>query len=95
MQKHKGQGLKIENGTIDKNGRVRGRNRGNLPRYIINTIPNAVEQGEKYRAKVLLNARTLTLYHGNKNPDMIPAFGCGEIRNDYGQGFYPSQHMIL
>lgn len=90
-----GQDLKIENGTIDKNGRVRGRNGIRLPRYIMNTIPNAIEQREKYKAKMLLGNRILTLYHGNKNADMVPVFGCGEVKNDYGQGFYTTPDKEL
>lgn len=30
----------------------------------------------------------LILYHGSPNKEVVPTFGLGEVRHDYGKGFY-------
>ena len=37
----------------------------------------------------------LTLYHGTKTKDLLPAYGQGRRENDYGQGFYTSEDLSL
>ena len=37
----------------------------------------------------------LTLYHGSPNIVEHPVFGKGKVYNDYGRGFYCSEHLAL
>lgn len=30
----------------------------------------------------------MNVYHGSPNQDIIPTFGLGEEKHDYGKGFY-------
>ena len=52
--------------------------------------------------KLDLNARggaannaAITLYHGTIEPDLVPVYGKGLARNDYGQGFYTTDDLEL
>ena len=38
---------------------------------------------------------TLTLYHGTKKENLTPTYGKGRHENDYGQGFYTSEDLML
>lgn len=64
-------------------------------RKIINDRPNAPQRHDQMEADKLQNSGILTLYHGNKNISMVPAFGMGEVHNDYGQGFYTTPDKEL
>lgn len=35
------------------------------------------------------------LYHGSPNIVELPTFGVGSVRNDYGQGFYCTEHIDM
>lgn len=59
------------------------------------TRPMVDAQMDRARADKLLKDAVLTLYHGNKDKDMIPKFGYGEKKNDYGQGFYTTTVLEL
>ena len=37
----------------------------------------------------------IILYHGSPNKDIIPAFGLGNDKHDYGRGFYLSENIDL
>jgi len=37
----------------------------------------------------------LKLYHGSPNRDVIPTFGLGEEKHDYGKGFYLTENIEL
>ncbi|MBQ7366814.1 MAG: DUF3990 domain-containing protein [Spirochaetaceae bacterium] len=37
----------------------------------------------------------MTLYHGSERIVETPQFGAGNPRNDYGLGFYCTQHLEL
>lgn len=39
--------------------------------------------------------RTLTLYHGSPEIIQTPVFGKGKSYNDYGNGFYCTEHLEL
>lgn len=79
--------IKLVNAIIDSNGFIRAK-KGNLPKVIINKNPTVIENKEMLQAKELLKNPVMTLYHGNKDPNMVPTFGEGKIHNDYGQGLY-------
>lgn len=87
--------LKLDNAIIDKNGYVRGKNGTTLRKCVINTRPNAKEQYEQNKAHKLINQPQITLYHGNKDKTMIPRFGIGSSKNDYGKGLYTSPDKEL
>ena len=38
---------------------------------------------------------TITLYHGSPNKEIIPTFGLGEDKHDYGRGFYLTENIEL
>lgn len=44
---------------------------------------------------ILMNDKTITLYHGNKDKDMIPKYGDGRTNNDYGLGLYTTKEKEL
>lgn len=46
-------------------------------------------------SRKLLKQEPLTLFHGNKDPDMVPVYGKGRKNNDFGLGFYmtPSKEL--
>ena len=79
--------VKFDNAIIDINGYVRSKS-GNLNKEIYKTRPNAIEQSEISKAQKLKSMNPMTLYHGNKDKDMIPKYGAGKKENDYGQGLY-------
>jgi len=79
--------LKIRNAIVDANGFVRAK-RGSLTRVIKKERLSAVENSEINKVKELLKQGTIKIYHGNKDKDMVPTYGCGDKRNDYGRGFY-------
>lgn len=37
----------------------------------------------------------IILYHGSPNKVVVPAFGLGEERHDYGKGFYLTEEIVL
>lgn len=37
----------------------------------------------------------VTLYHGSPNIEIVPTFGLGEARHDYGKGFYLTDLSVL
>lgn len=37
----------------------------------------------------------MIVYHGSPNQDIIPTFGLGEERHDYGKGFYLTENIEL
>lgn len=39
--------------------------------------------------------KRLTLYHGSREKEDKPEFGKGNLYNDYGQGFYCTEHLSL
>lgn len=78
---------KIENAVIDSNGYLRAK-KGNLPKIIKKNKPNTIEHAEMQKVQKLLGQGTITIYHGNKDKNMIPTYGVGEENNDYGRGFY-------
>lgn len=41
------------------------------------------------------NKNTITLYHGSFNHDVLPTYGLGEDRHDYGRGFYLTENLEL
>ena len=45
--------------------------------------------GEKYTMSKLI------LYHGSPNRVIVPKFGFGEDRHDYGRGFYLTENLEL
>ena len=57
--------------------------------------PNAIEHSEIRTAQKLLSNPILTIYHGNKDASLIPAFGLGSSGNDYGRGFYTTPSIEL
>jgi hypothetical protein len=57
--------------------------------------PNTIEQSIISKSIKLLENNPITLYHGNKDKDMIPKFGLGKSNNDYGQGFYTTPDKEL
>ena len=38
---------------------------------------------------------SITLYHGSPNKEIIPTFGLGEDKHDYGRGFYLTENIEL
>lgn len=92
--KQSGTGCLLENAIIDKNGRLRAKS-GNLPKLQVVSQPSAVQQGEILKARKLVAQNSLTLYHGNKDPNMYPAFGKGKANTDYGVGFYTTPDKEL
>ena len=38
---------------------------------------------------------TLILYHGSPNKEIIPTYGLGNDRHDYGKGFYLTESPAL
>ena len=59
-----------------------------------NKITETSNMDELY-GQVLLYQENLVLYHGNKDKDMIPLFGRGKRKNDFGQGFYTTPYEEL
>lgn len=39
--------------------------------------------------------KIITLYHGSPNKEIVPAYGLGEARHDYGKGFYLTEDVEL
>lgn len=37
----------------------------------------------------------ITLYHGSPNEIIVPQYGYGEERHDYGKGFYLTESIEL
>ena len=37
----------------------------------------------------------ITLYHGSPNKVVIPQYGCGDDKHDYGRGFYLTDDIEL
>ncbi len=37
----------------------------------------------------------IVLYHGTPNKEVIPAFGLGDEKHDYGKGFYLTEDIEL
>lgn len=87
-------GKRLENAIIDSNGFVRAK-AGNLRRQVMIQTPNAVQQRDMARAKKLVSKDTMTVYHGTKNPKLVPMFGKGKTNNDYGAGFYTTEDKEL
>lgn len=57
---------------------------------------NSMEQFESHEVdKMFQNGSEITLYHGNKDKDMIPKYGVGDTNNDYGAGFYTTPDKEL
>lgn len=47
------------------------------------------------KTRKLLQQRHITLFHGNKDANMIPCFGKGKSNNDFGKGFYTTPDANL
>ena len=37
----------------------------------------------------------MILYHGSPNREFVPEYGKGEVKHDYGRGFYLTADVIL
>ncbi|MDE7353795.1 MAG: DUF3990 domain-containing protein [Acetatifactor sp.] len=57
--------------------------------------PNAMEYSEIQSAPKLLSSQTITIYHGNKDENIVPTYGLGSKDNDYGKGFYTTPSVEL
>ena len=44
---------------------------------------------------VATTADVIDIYHGSANIIKQPAFGAGKLYNDYGRGFYCTEHIEL
>lgn len=42
-----------------------------------------------------MNIGKITLYHGTPNEIVIPAYGGGDEKHDYGKGFYLTESVEL
>ena len=85
---------KLRNAIIDKNGFVRAR-KGNLQKEFIRTVYNTIEYKDILAVKKLLSMKTISVYHGNKDGSLIPAYNYGKSNNDYGVGFYTTPDKEL
>ncbi len=56
---------------------------------------NAYEQRETALVSDLLSKNSVTVYHGTKNPGLIPSFSYDNKNNDYGKGFYTTPDIEL
>lgn len=86
--------IELHNAVVDANGFVRAKS-GNLPKIKIKGKPNTIEYKEMQEVKKLLSENPITLYHGNKDVNMIPLYGKGLKNNDYGRGFYTTPDAEL
>lgn len=86
--------IKLSNAVIDVNGFVRAKS-GNLKKIQIKERPNTIEYKDMQEVKKLLSKNPITLYHGNKDANMIPLYGKGLKNNDYGRGFYTTPDADL
>lgn len=86
--------IELNNAVIDSKGFIRAK-RGNLPRIQRKEKPNTIENREIQQVKKLLSKNPMILYHGNKDANMIPAYGKGSSNNDYGIGFYTTPDAEL
>lgn len=60
-----------------------------LLKRLRNSLINRCFTGEKYTMSKLI------LYHGSPNRVIVPKFGFGEDRHDYGRGFYLTENLEL
>lgn len=86
--------IKLRNAIIDKNGFVRAR-KGNLQKEFIRTVYNTIEYKDILAVKKLLSTKTISVYHGNKDGSLIPAYNYRNSNNDYGVGFYTTPDKEL
>lgn len=42
-----------------------------------------------------MNMERIILYHGTSDKTVVPVFGKGEERHDYGKGFYLTESLEL
>lgn len=86
---------RVTNAIIDTKGYVRAR-KGKLAIFIIkdNKI-SSVEHNEIRKSESLINSKTIKVYHGTRDINLVPKYGVGKIRNDYGRGFYTTPNKQL
>ena len=60
----------------------------------MNNKPNTVENRDIMKSSVIKYQKSIVLFHGNKDKDMIPKYGCGNKDNDYGEGFYTTDKEL-
>lgn len=81
--------IQFENAIVDKNGFIKKkRGYNNLDIITVNSKPTVMQSIERKEVSKIKNSEVLKLYHGNKDKDMIPNYGKGKKKNDYGVGLY-------
>lgn len=82
-----------ENGKIYQKDSYDGPIQNDLKNLYLFSQYDVIQHRESVDAANL--NKNITLYHGNKDKNMIPAYGRGKTDNDYGQGFYTTPDLEL
>lgn len=86
-------GVKLENAVITRDGFVRARS-GSLHVEIVGQ-PSPLQQRDLRNSNMFIETKPLVLYHGTKEPSLVPRYGKGKALNDYGVGFYMTNDKEL
>lgn len=91
----------ISNAEIDSNGNIRV-TKGSVTKMIkpsFMPLPpkkiSAVQNAEMLKIKSLISCGMIEVYHGSKNPSLIPKYGFPNDNNDYGRGLYTTPYKEL
>jgi hypothetical protein len=62
---------------------------------LLKTKIKAPDQSDIAKANKIEKQKIITVYHGSRDKDIVPAFGKGKLNNDYGRGFYTTCDIEL
>lgn len=80
----------VENTSFTTEGKIKGK-LGRLPVEL--EVPNMAIQQDRRISKNLLLKKPIRVYHGTKEPELKVRYGYGNLRNDYGRGFYTCEDI--